>query len=349
MIRYLKQEEKIESRKLWETVFSEDSESFLDYYYSDRVRKNKVLTAWKEGNMAAMLHRNPYEVVMKDRLWKIDYVAGVATHPDCRHQGFMSRLLSRCFMDMYVERMGFCFLVPVDPAIYHPFDFTYISDLPERALNEKGLQQLSRRAFMERSDECREAARFVGRQLEDKYEVYALRNEEYYRDLCREVRSDRGDLLLLSTREEKERLAGVWAYYGETAGNLRELICLPEYRKESGSSKPYAMGRIIHLEQFVSVICLKKDSPVSEMELLIEVEDKLIHQNNGMFKWKLDRKGSTLSPLGAGEGLKPHLSLGISDMTSWLFGYSQPSVSTERKAMVDRIRPLKGVFFDEVT
>ncbi|MFR3730639.1 GNAT family N-acetyltransferase [Lacrimispora sp.] len=349
MIRYLKQEEKIESRKLWEKVFSEDSESFLDYYFSDRVRKNRVLTAWKEGTMAAMLHRNPYEVVMKDRIWKIDYIAGVATHPDCRHQGFMSRLLSRCFMDMYLERLGFCFLVPVDPAIYQPFGFTYISDLAAKSLNEKGQQQLSRRAFLEHSDECREVARFVGRQLEREYEVYALRNEEYYRDLCREVRSDRGDLILLSTREEKERLAGVWAYYGESAGNLRELICLPEYLKKDGSSKPYAMGRIIHLEQFVSVISLKEDSPASEMELLLEVEDPWIHQNNGLFRWTIDRKGSALSPIGAEEELKPHISLEIGELTSWLFGYSQPSVPDEWKAMVAYIRPLKGVFFDEVT
>ena len=348
MIRYLKQEEKKESRKLWEKVFSEDSESFLDYYYSDRVQKSKVLTAWKEGSMAAMLHRNPYQVVVKDRLWKIDYVAGVATHPDCRHQGFMSRLLSRCFMDMYLEKMEFCFLVPVDPAIYQPFGFTYISDLPAKELNAKG-QQLSRRAFLERSEECRETARFVGRQLEDQYEVYALRNEEYYRDLSKEVRSDRGDLLLLSTREEEERLAGVWAYYGETAANVRELICLPEYLKEGGSSKPYAMGRIIHLQQFVSVICLNEDSPVSEMELVIEVKDSLIHQNNGIFKWRLDRKGSVLTPVLEEEGRKPQISLGINDLTSWLFGYSRPSVSGEGKELVDRVRPLKGVFFDEVT
>jgi predicted acetyltransferase len=340
MIRYLKQEEKVESRKLWENVFSKDSKSFVNYYFSDRVRKNKVLTEYKDGNMAAMLHRNPYEVVVKDHVWKIDYVAGVATAPNFRHQGYMRWLLDRCFLDMYKERMAFCFLVPVDPAIYQPFDFTYICDLSSKELNERGRTQLNRRAFLERSDECKEVSNFVERQLEWQYEVYALRNEEYYRDLCKEVRSDSGDLLLLTTKDEKETLAGVWAYYGETAGNLRELICLPEYVKESSPAKPYAMGRIIHLEKFVSVI--------SEMEMLIEIKDKFIHQNNGLFLWKLNREGSSISPV-VENGLIPHISLEISEITSWLFGYSLPSVSADTEAMVERIRPLKGVFFDEVT
>lgn len=349
MIRYLKQEEKSESRALWEKVFSEDSKSFLDYYYSDRVRKNKILTAWSGDQPAAMLHRNPYEVVVKDRIWKVDYIAGVATDPDFRHQGYMRRLLARCFSDMYMERMEFCFLVPVDPAIYHPFDFTYICDLPKRVLNEKGRTRLSRRAFMERSDDCKEAARFVGRQLEKKYEVYAHRDEEYYRNLCREVRSDRGDMILLFTRDERERLAGVWAYYGELAENQRELIVLPDYGKEVGNVRPAVMGRIIHLEQFITVIRLKEDCPVSEMELFIEVKDDFIRQNNGVFRWKLTKDGSSMTPVSDNNKIKPHLVMGISELTSWLFGYGKPEVPENRQTMADRIRPLNGVFFDEIT
>ncbi len=349
MIRYLKQEEKSESRALWEKVFSEDSQSFLDYYYSDRVRKNKILTAWKEEQLTAMLHRNPYEVVVKDRIWKVDYIAGVATDPGFRHQGYMSRLLGRCFSDMYMERMGFCFLVPVNPVIYHPFDFTYICDLPGRGLNEKGSFRLSRRAFMEWSDDSREAARFVGKQLEKKYEVYALRDEEYYRNLCREVRSDKGDLILLFTRDDRERLAGVWAYYGETADNQRELICLPDYLKETGPLKPAVMGRIIHLEQFVSVIRLKEDCAVSEMELLIEVKDDFVRQNAGVFRWRLGLEGSNMIRIDEESGIRPHLSMGIGEITSWLFGYGFPSVPEDRRTMVERIRPLKGIYFDEIT
>lgn len=349
MIRYLKQEEKRKSQALWESVFSEDSQSFIEYYFSDRVRKNKILTAWEEDRVIAMLHRNPYHAAVKDRIWKVDYIAGVATDPGWRHQGYMKKLLVRCLSDMYMERMGFCFLVPVNPAVYHPFDFTYICDLPQRTLHETGLLRLSHRACRNRFDDCKDAARFVGKELEKEYEVYAVRDEDYYRDLCKEVRSDKGDLVLLFTREHTERLAGVYAYYGEAEETQRELICLPEYMKHTGPLKPSVMGRIIHLEQFVSVIRLKEDCKVSEMELLIEVKDDIIRQNDGVYRWKLGMEGSRLIPIDKERRIKPHLSMGIGEMTAWLFGYAKPSVPQDRMEMIHNIRPLHGVYFNEIT
>lgn len=347
MIRYLRQEEKLRSRKLWEEIFTEDSPEFVDFYYSDKARRNKILVADENDEIVAMVHRNPYDVAVKNQIWRVDYIAGVATAPEKRHQGYMSGLLSRCFADMYIEKMEFCFLLPVDPAIYLPFDFTYISDLPQVVLEEKAMMKLSGRACMERSEECGDLARFAGKQLEKKYEVYTLRDEEYYRSLCREVRSAEGDLILLRTRDERERLAGVWAYYG-AGQEQREFLCLPEYGKETASPKPQMMGRIINLEQFARVISLKEESEVNEMELLIEVRDDLIRQNDGIFRWKLDKQGSSLTRQTGENVLKPHISLGIAELASWLFGYGKPPVVESRRNMVERIRPLRGVFFDEV-
>ncbi len=85
------------------------------------------------------------------------------------------------------------------------------------------------------------------------------------------------------------------------------------------------------------------------MELFIEVKDDFIRQNDGVFRWKLGQDSSSLIPVKDGSGIKPHLSMGISEMTSWLFGYSMPTVPEDRRSLVERIRPLKGVFFDEIT
>lgn len=348
MIHYLKQEEKGRSRKLWERIFTEDSAAFVDFYYGEKTRRNKILVAEEENEIVAMLHRNPFDVVVKDRIWKVDYIAGVATAARWRHQGYMSRLLARAFADMYMEKMGFCFLLPVDPAIYLPFEFTYIFDQPQITLSDKGMMRLSGRACMERTQECAEAAVFAGKCLEKQYEVYTMRDEEYYRSLCREVRSADGDLVLLRTRDERERLAGISAYYGDNETEQRELLVLPEYVKEIAPPKPLIMGRIVNLEQFVSVIRLKEESEASEMELMIEVSDDQIHQNDGIFRWNLNKDGSVLTRLTEGTIVKPHLSLGIAEMTSWLFGYRRPQVPENRRSMVERIRPLKGVYFDEV-
>ncbi len=348
MIQYLKQDEKIKSRALYEEVFPDDQESFVDFYYADRAKKNKILASVEDGEVVAMLHRNPYQVVVKDQVWKIDYIACVGTTPRRRHQGYMSRLLSRCFADMHMERMGFSFLVPAHPSIYRPFDFTYICDLPQRALNERGQSHLNSRACIESSGECKDVARFAVQQLEKQYEVYTLRDEEYYRSLCREVRSGDGDLVLLRTRDDSEELVGISAYYGAQGQEVREFITLPEYQKDTGSPKPSVMGRIIHLEQFLSVIRLKEDSEVSQMELLIEVKDGFIRQNEGIFRWKLDRNGSEVSRVSREETFQPELSIGIADLTSWLFGYSMPQVPYSKQEIIDKIQPLQGVYFDEI-
>ena len=45
MIHYLRQEEKSRSRKLGEEIFVEDSQSFLDFYYAENARRNKIIVA----------------------------------------------------------------------------------------------------------------------------------------------------------------------------------------------------------------------------------------------------------------------------------------------------------------
>ena len=58
MIHYLRQEEKSRSRKLWEEIFVEDSQSFVDFYYAEKARRNKILVAEEDNEIVAMLHRN---------------------------------------------------------------------------------------------------------------------------------------------------------------------------------------------------------------------------------------------------------------------------------------------------
>ena len=41
-LRKLEQSEHQKTRKLWETVFSEDSREFLDYYYFFKAKNNEI-------------------------------------------------------------------------------------------------------------------------------------------------------------------------------------------------------------------------------------------------------------------------------------------------------------------
>lgn len=349
MIRYLSQEEKAWSRKLWEEAFPEDSQGFVDFYYGERVRENKILAVVEDGEIAAMLHRNPYMTAVKDQVWRIDYIAGVATAFRQRRKGHMRRLLIRLFKDLYLERMGFCFLVPANPKLYHSFGFAYICDLPERVLREREMKNLKPLACMDRPGGCREAAALAKEVLKKNYEVYVVRDEEYYQSLCREVRSDDGELFLLYSQDNGQAPAGILAYYGETGEELREFLSLPKFQKEAQAKAPWAMGRIIHLARFMQVISLKEDCKVSEMELLLQVRDEYICENDGLFCWRLNREGSSLSRVNPEAADCPWLSLGICELTEWLFGYRMPAVPKGQQELVQCVRTLQGVYFDEIT
>ena len=85
-IRYLKQEEKEQSRVLYEEVFVEDEKAFVDAYYSVKACDNRILTAWEEGKPVSMLHRNPYTFRLRGKPIRADYLVAVATRFACRRR-----------------------------------------------------------------------------------------------------------------------------------------------------------------------------------------------------------------------------------------------------------------------
>ena len=64
-IRKLETGEKLNTRKLYEEVFSEDSKDFVDYYYEEKVKDNQIYVVEEDGEIQAMLHLNPYETCSK--------------------------------------------------------------------------------------------------------------------------------------------------------------------------------------------------------------------------------------------------------------------------------------------
>ena len=62
MIRYLKDNEKGNSEALYREAFPEDKDAFVDYYYSYVTKDNRILVLEQEGEIASMLHLNPYKL-----------------------------------------------------------------------------------------------------------------------------------------------------------------------------------------------------------------------------------------------------------------------------------------------
>lgn len=142
-IRYLSREEKGDSRALYEEIFVEDEEAFVDAYYQIKAADNQILAAVEERNILAMLHRNPYTFHFRGAHVQADYLVAVATKFPYRHQGLMRQLLTRALKDMEREQQPFAFLMPADEAIYLPFDFRLMGNEDEEGLASLEEKELS--------------------------------------------------------------------------------------------------------------------------------------------------------------------------------------------------------------
>ena len=89
-IRKLETGEKLNTRKLYEEVFSEDSKDFVDYYYEEKVKDNQIYVVEEDGEIQAMLHLNPYELAVNGSRKDVNYIVAVATRKSYRKRGFMA-------------------------------------------------------------------------------------------------------------------------------------------------------------------------------------------------------------------------------------------------------------------
>lgn len=173
---YLPEEQKIRSRSLYERVFSEDTERFVDFYYTYKIRDNKILALEEDGQIISMLHLNPYRMIVNGYEVKSNYIVAVATHEDYRHHGHMRTLLEKALRDMSREKMPFTFLMPVRESIYAPFDFVWIC--PYTAVPERVMQM---------------DLEAQNRYLASRYQMFCKRDERYMENLEAERLAEAGE------------------------------------------------------------------------------------------------------------------------------------------------------------
>ncbi|MGN0157951.1 MAG: GNAT family N-acetyltransferase [Brotaphodocola sp.] len=378
-MRYLDASERKLCRELWEEAFPEDSESFCDYYFEEKLKDNRILVLEENRRIDAMIHRNPYLLQVKNQQWKIDYLVGVATRKDRRHRGYMRRLLEQMMKDMRNEHMPFCFLMPADEAIYRPFGFTFIYD--QTQMEWKNAEKLSRQEMIlwkkgktaadtvEKSDwqltehaelMLKQISSWMNRWLADHEQVYTVRDIAYLNRLMKEIASEHGTFDMIF---DGGSMIGVESFWGLEKKEQRLLYADDFYVNKKNEPKPAIMARIMDLEHFVSAVCLKKQVADERKTLILSVEDPLIPENHGVWKWTLDHETSCLERIAdsdmtdiekwqvkAAELIDeretvPELTLTITELTAWLFGYHIPE---KANVFCDVVQPLQGVFLDEV-
>ena len=255
-IRRLHHDEHPSTRVLYEEVFAEDSRSFVDYYYEEKTKDNVIYAAEDEGILAAMLHLNPYDMMVNNEEVPSHYIVAVATKAQYRRRGIMAALLKQALREMYLEREPFTFLMPAAEQIYYPHDFRTVYEQKQRMYcpGEENPEEIVSEA---KECDAGDLALSAEECLSGRYQVYAKRDERYYRRLMREYKAEDGCLMLY-----------------RKAGDITD--CRPFMNMSvSEEAVPKIMIRIIDLRRMLMLLRLN-----SLTNLCFQVADPIIEENN---------------------------------------------------------------------
>ncbi len=371
ILKKLRPEDSRLTRPLWERVFDEDTEEFLNYYYSVRTEDNEIYVIEKDGDIHAMLHLNPYVLQVGQKEEGSRYIVAVATDILYRGQGLMTELLQKAVRDMYARKLPFAFLMPASEQIYYPHHFRFIyaaeqwkaEGRPGEKLTAYGL--LGRGAkggqvtlSLARPKDCQRLARFAEEILRKKYNVYAKRTRHYYEVLLKEQASENGGILIA---EKDGEIRGTVLFDEENGFAVREPILAPGYRnvfdeaglhlKKLKKRKPMIMARILHVESLLA--CMKCRE---EMELEFWLVDPVIRENNRLFTLKGNEERTVVRTRAAKPG-ETVQKISVDALTTLVFGYKsveetekeeQETFSDEFKKELEKLIPLNKVFLNEI-
>lgn len=293
-LRKLDRKEHIQTRPLWEQIFSQDTKEFLDYYYTVKTDENEiyVIENDEEEKIVSMLHLNPYNLRINEGVYPANYIVAVATDENFRKRGLMGQLLKHTMRVMYERKEPITFLMPASEAIYYPYDFRFVYTRKQgemRGENNKSDVEIR----TAKVGDCTALASFANEFLKN-YQIVAHRDAAYYEMLIKEQESQDGGIIIM---EKCGEIVGMFFFAKGERYEIREPLCKDkaDFKKAvylftedekavvdtiayGEGTRPIIMVRILHLESFLKTITLSND-----LDCYIEIEDHFIDENNGVF------------------------------------------------------------------
>ena len=137
-------------------------------------------------------------------------------------------------------------------------------------------------------------AEFANIILKQRYQVYAHRTAAYYEMQLKESLAQNGDIFICF---EAGKIKSFYLYAKEEENVflqevLEEQEGSLEFIEKKETKKPIIMARIIHLEEMMKLVKSNE-----EKEITIFIEDNLILENTGVYRWKITPEGSRVERL----------------------------------------------------
>ena len=345
MIKYLNQKEKIFTKPLYKEAFFEDSDSFVNYYYEEKLKDNRILADIEGESVRSMIMLNPYKISVFNKIYNLDYIVAVATGKEFKRQGYMRRLLNKALCDMNAEHVPFTYLIPANKDYYLTFDFAFVANRNEYNTNFSGLKK---QVIKEEPDKelIFRILDFINNEVSKDNDVYTYRDENYFiRDL-KEIASEDGFINIYSDEND---IVAYESFWGREKLELKERIVSSKLANRK-FGKENIMVRITDIVELLSNFRAKEP-----IDIIIKINDNIIGSQNGYFRIEMDERCSSVSRI-SDIGDKGFVEFDIIDFTGWIFGYVSDvkcslinflDKSTAKKTL-DSINKISGIFINEL-
>ncbi|MCM2534103.1 GNAT family N-acetyltransferase [Neobacillus pocheonensis] len=320
------------------------------------LKSHKILGIWDENILAAKLHILPLKIFMQDAEWKMGGIAGVATYPEYRRNGYVKSLIIDSLKHMRNNDQIVSLLHPFVISFYRKYGWEILSEKKKVTIEKAGLKFLEpQQGFIRRfsKETHNEEIEKIYQQFCTQYTGMLKRETHWWKQhvydedsqLAVYYHSENGakGYILYHVKERKMEVQELVAIDHEARIGLWNFICQHDSMVETVTINlvsqdpfpyflpqpkvkievtPYFMARVVEAEE-----CLRRFPFIPENDpLFLHLEDSYAPWNNGsyllgkgdlkMFKEKTG--GQCVHPP------KKGIRLNINSLSAILFGYKRP-------------------------
>ncbi|EMY4794480.1 TPA: enhanced intracellular survival protein Eis [Bacillus pacificus] len=315
-----------------------------------RMKESHEVYGIMEGNdLAAKLHLIPFHIYIGKETFKMGGVAGVATYPEYRRSGYVKELLQHSLQTMKKDGYTVSMLHPFAVAFYRKYGWELCANLLVCHMTKSDLvmkKQVNGTVKRFNKENHSEEVEKLYETFAERFSGMLVRNEKWW------LQAVYDDLTLAIYYDENKTAAGYMLYkiekskmtveefvplHNEARNGLWNFICqhdsmikelemtvseneqllytLQEPRVKT-EIKPYFMGRIVDVEQFLKQYELNWNN--IQQEIILHITDSFAPWNN--VSVRLANYEITIIEEPMDKGIK----LDINALSTILLGYKRP-------------------------
>ncbi|BCC47498.1 GNAT family N-acetyltransferase [Bacillus cereus] len=346
----LKEDKFREALRLSEYAFQYKVEEERMQQQLTRMKESHEVYGIMEGNdLAAKLHLIPFHIYIGKDKFKMGGVAGVATYPEYRRSGYVKELLQHSLQTMKKDGYTVSMLHPFAVVFYRKYGWELCANLLVCHMTKSDLvmkKQVIGTVKRFNKENHSEEVEKLYETFAERFSGMLVRNEKWwlqavYDDLTLAIYYDKNQTaagyMLYKIENYKmtvdefvplhnEARKGLWNFICQHDSMIKELemtvseneqllYTLQEPRVKT-EIKPYFMGRIVDVEQFLKQYELNWNNV--QQEVILHITDSFAQWNN--ITVRIANHEITIIEEPIDKGIK----LDINALSTILFGYKRP-------------------------